>query len=469
VNRRILRRCAILSSALVVICGLFAAGPVSSARAQLAGTVWLDFVPNTPPAGYPTTATLGAETSFANALRGLNGLAGLTNGQVTTVENDITSIVQAKFGALSINITSNAGDPAAVNPSPPPGGDYSIVVLGNAAGANARVLGQANQIDWRNLSFNDSVGLSVSAYNGFTNPPATVWSGPPNDTIAQALANTVAHEIGHTLGLVHDDAAATYAATAGTDAQKKTAVQNNDLMRANVTSFNSAVSTTTAFNSYSKIKLNVASNGILLENQAEQTAHGSPGGSDPIGDSGDTNTSFATALPLVTNGTGMVNVKGNIDESVNPAAIDYFKFNGRAGQVVDLEIYSLGLEQLEGDTNSGRIPPGEAIGTSTLSLLTAGNNLLVTSPSPQTADATHTNYDGALDNMGNPIPNAYGDPLIYGYTLPADGTYFVELQGSQTGFYELFAVVPEPTSLALASIGFMAICCAVAKRWRRRA
>jgi hypothetical protein len=153
---------------------------------------------------------------------------------------------------------------------------------------------------------------------------------------------------------------------------------------------------------------------------------------------------------------------------VNPAAIDYFKFNGRAGQVVNLEIYSLGLEQLEGDTNSGRIPAGEAIGTSTLSLLTAGNNLLTTSPFPQTADATHTNYDGALDNMGNPIPNAYGDPLIYGYKLPADGTYYVELQGSQTGFYELFAVVPEPSSIVLGAVGLAAYCGVVMRRMRRR-
>jgi hypothetical protein len=117
---------------------------------------------------------LGAETSFANALRGLDGLNALTNAQVTTIENDVTKTVAADFFPLSINITSNAGDPTAANPSPPPGGDYALVVLGNAAGANANVLGQASQIDWRNLSFTDTVGLSVSAFDGFTNPPATV-------------------------------------------------------------------------------------------------------------------------------------------------------------------------------------------------------------------------------------------------------------------------------------------------------
>jgi PEP-CTERM motif len=273
----------------------------------------------------------------------------------------------------------------------------------------------------------------------------------------------VAHEIGHTLGLVHTDAAAMYAAAAN-DAAGKTAVQNNDLMRANVTSFNSAISTTTAFNAYSRIKLGVAANGILLENQAADSAQGHPGTADPIGDSGDTNTSFVSARPLITNGQGMVDVIGHIDESVNRAAIDYFKFNGRAGQVVDLEIYSLGLEQIEGDTNSGRIPTGDAIGTSQLSLLTAGNGLLTTSPFPATTDATGTNYDGAI-SKGNPVPNAYGDPLIYGYTLPAAGTYFVELQGSQSGFYELFAVVPEPSSCALLVIGF-AGCGGLA--WRRK-
>jgi hypothetical protein len=247
-------------------------------------------------------------------------------------------------------------------------------------------------------------------------------------------------------------------------------------MRANVTSFNSAISTTTAFNVYSRIKLDVAAHGILLENQAADTAQGHPGTADPIGDSGDTNTSFATALPLISKGQGRVNVLGHIDESVNPAAIDYFKFNGRAGQAVDFEIYSLGLEQIEGDTNSGRIPPGEAIGTSQLSLLTAGNNLLTTSPFPATTDATKTNYDGSMVPQdpskpvgpGNPLvpnPNAYGDPLIYGYTLPADGTYFVELQGSKSGFYELFAVAPEPSSCVLLAIG-LAGCCGFA--WRRK-
>lgn len=52
-----------------------------------------------------------------------------------------------------------------------------------------------------------------------------------------------------------------------------------------------------------------------------------------------------------------------------------------------------------------------------------------------------------------PNPNAYGDPLICGYTLSAAGTYFVELQGSQSGLYEFFAVVPEPSSCALLAIG----------------
>ena len=48
---------------------------------------------------------------------------------------------------------------------------------------------------------------------------------------------------------------------------------------------------------------------------------------------------------------------------------------------------------------------GETIGTNPLFLLTAGNNLLTGSPFPMTADATGTNYDGAM-SMGNPIPTA---------------------------------------------------------------
>lgn len=426
----------------------------NSAYAQLAGTVWIDFVPNDPPADYPTSATLGPETSFADAVTGLNGLAGLTNAQIETVENDVTTIVRNDFGSLSINITSNAGDPNAVNPSAPPSGDYTTVVLGAAAGGNANVLGLASEIDWRNLNFNDSVGISVPAFNGFT-LGGSDFEGPMagSDDIAQALANTVAHEIGHVLGLVHTDAAATYSATPGTDAQKKTAVQNNDLMRANVTSFASATSTTTAFNSYSQLKLSIAANGIMLENQAAETAMGQPNTVDPISETADTNTSMTNALPLLTNGTGMVNVLGQM-QSNNIAGKDYFSFTGYAGQTVDFEVYALGLES-ESDNDDGRIPNGGSIGTNELFLLTAGNNLITGSPYPMTADATGTNYDGST-RMGNPIPNSYGDALIYNYSLTATGTYYVELDGSRDGLYELFAVVPEPSSFVLAGLGVVA-------------
>ena len=143
--------------------------------------------------------------------------------------------------------------------------------------------------------------------------------------------------------------------------------------------------------------------------------------------------------------------------------LQLFNVCWRPRQTVDFEIYSLGLEA-ETDSGPGRIPMGDTIGANQLFLLTAGNNLLTGSPFPMTADATGTNYDGAT-SMGNPIPNSYGDSLIYGYTLPADGTYFVELQGSQDGYYELFAVVPEPSSCVLAVLGMLG--CAEAMPWRR--
>jgi hypothetical protein len=396
-----------------------------TAHAQLAGTVWLDFVPNAPPAGYPTTATLGAETSFANAVRGLNGLAGLTNAQMGIVEADVTSFVQSAFAGMSINIISNAGDPSQA-PSAPPAGTYSLVVLGNAAGGNAGTLGLASQIDWRNLSFNDQIGLSVSAFNGFSVVSGNNFSGPPNvDNIAQALANTVSHEIGHVLGLVHTDPAATYAATAGTDAQKKTAVQNNDLMRANVTSFNSAISTTTSFNSYSKLKLDVAAHGIQLENQAAQTAMGFPNTADPITETADTNVDFTNATPLIPGGNGLVNVLGRIQGS-NLAGIDYYKFSGKAGTTVDFEIYSRGLEA-ETDNGPGRIAPGSDIGSNTLVLVNSSNNEIVRSMFPTTAGG-NTNYDGSAS------PNDYGDSLIYNVTLPANDTYYVEVEAVTRAF-----------------------------------
>lgn len=434
----------------------------SMARAQLGGTIWLDYNGGTSPLA---TSAMNPQGAFNVAtLQGYTGQAGATAANLTTVENDITQDIQNAYAGFSFNITATQ----------PMGGTYTTVMIGTvptAAGASPSLLGRADEIDWRNLDFNNTVGININPAilnandAGYPNVNYAFNSFGVGDPLALSIANTTLHEIGHAVGLEHLDMVNTYqAAIAGgsTVAQAMTTVQTTDAMGYNNNYQNET--NVLSFNPWEKIKLTVATQGILLENEAATTAMGYPGvtaANDPVTRAGDAGNTVATGTPLKFQ-NNMVNVLGTLSASTD---LDDFSFSGYAGETVSAEVLSSALafptgisggSQLTGPRIAGGPNP---IGTAILNLVQAVNaapdNTLQSSPYPVVGAtggrfAGSTDYDGFINSMGNNRNTvSTGGGLIYNFSLPAAGNYAFQVGGSSAGNYELFVVVPEPTTLAL--------------------
>ncbi len=405
----------------VLVVGLCASAP--AAFAQLGGTIYLNFGGGDTPLG-----TLNAiDTSI---FPGLNNTT-----DKTAVENKIVSRVQSDYNAFSLNITD-------VQPS---GGDYITVTIGNKPGDASTLFGVANSIDWRNKVFADpaaesSVGVSLQAHANINGAKYSDNSNYSTSELGNVLANTVTHEIAHTLGLVHGDTVSTYASTAGTAAQKQAAVQSREFMTKSPDNTSFYAQGTLSFGAYSRLKLNVATHGIELENESGTHAMSYPGAADPIARAGDTGKTLATATPLHVGADGYVSVLGNLSSS-GANTIDYYAFHGVAGETIFGEVLS---QRLVADPAQGDIPGADSLINDPISprlqLLNGVGTVLRNNDYPD----TNSNFDGSGSD------NVEGDALIYGYTLPATGTYYwaiTDLSGGG-GDYELFTI-PEPASATM--------------------
>jgi hypothetical protein len=411
-------RLRVLLSVLLLAC--FASAP--AAFAQLAGTVYLDFGGGDSPLG-----NLNAiDTSI---FPGLNNTT-----DKTAVKNKILSRVQSDYNAFSLNITDVL-----------PAGDHITVIIGNKPGDTSTLFGVANSIDWRNKVFADpaaeaSVGISLEAHANINTAKYSDNTNYSTTELGNVLANTVSHEIAHTLGLVHGDTVSTYASTAGTAAQKQTAVQSKELMTKNPNNTNFYSQGTLSFGAYSALKLNVAAHGIELENESGAHSLSSPGSVDPIARTGDTGKTLATATPLHVGADGYVSVLGNL-AATGANTIDYYAFHGVAGETIFGEVLS---QRLVADPDQGDIPGADSLINDPISprlrLLNSVGAILQSNDYPD----TNSNFDGS----GN--DNVEGDALIYNFTLPATGTYYwtVNDLDNAGGDYELFTV-PEPASATI--------------------
>jgi hypothetical protein len=127
---------------------------------------------------------------------------GLPASATNTLKNRVEAIVADRYKEFGFEITSS-------DDGGPPAGPHSTVHFG---GFNRQAFAISEQIDTKNADpGDDTIIFTESFNNAFSISPSV-------EQMATAMGNTVAHEIGHLLGLVHTkDAAELMDTTGGND------------------------------------------------------------------------------------------------------------------------------------------------------------------------------------------------------------------------------------------------------------
>jgi hypothetical protein len=378
-------------------------GLCAAASAQIGGTVFLDYGGFN---GTPQGNVTALDTTF---------FPGLAAADLQPLKDAILADMRAAYTGFSINITDQL-----------PAGNFTRIVIGNTGTVSTDALGVANQIDFRNTRFDNIVSVLAKPITAAPFPAAT------RAQYAQCMANVASHELGHVLGLMHSDVVSTSVASGSA------AVQDNEIMTA-VRLYNGAREITTkTFGEYSKRKVYVGTHGVNLELENGTTTFYAPGSADPAR-AGATGATIGTAINLNFDTDSNVVVLGNLN-----SAADVYKFTAVKNTRVSTEVFSQAL--------------AAAVGTGTPGFVSRIANP-VTNAIVELLDSTGTviqatQYTPSSDFDGAAGGDAGSDALIYGFNIPADGTYGVRVRSAaNTGDYELYVAVPAPASMALLAFG----------------
>jgi len=263
--------------------------------------------------------------------------------------------------------------------------------------------------------------------------------------LAIGIADTGAHELGHTFGLDHQDdygdpriTPANYANTLG--------IQNTHIMASGVSGLGNDRSTPRQFSQLELAKL-AQSNNVYVANGF--TPNLAP-------DAGDTHTQLSTAganasQPLNFKfvqiaGESVVTVTGG---TIGTAGIhDVYSFLGGAGSLLTADILAFSAP-FEDDVATGKFFNTPANTLLTLWRLNGGNPQVV-------AFSSDKQYSGNKWLSG---VETDADPMILNQPLPVTDTYFLDVQGVSTGNYEMFvsAAVPEASTWLLLGSGLLAL------------
>ncbi len=157
----------------------------------LGQTVVLDFQTNT------NVMVSGINYGDVEAFDAATVDAGFS-GQTAILMQRIVEIVQADFAPFNVTILTSDDDP--------PQGNHSTVFFGGSTALS--IFGIADGVDFYNADDMDNAIVFLQAFGGLTSSL---------EGTAQAVANVVSHEIGHTLGLMHTNDVTTLMDTTGED------------------------------------------------------------------------------------------------------------------------------------------------------------------------------------------------------------------------------------------------------------
>jgi hypothetical protein len=385
------------------------------------GTVWVNF--NGQAVNhYPDPNTNTPPTTF-NAFtlqQGTNSLFGTLT--------DAANLANVKTALVAHLNTDYAGTGTTFTLVQPGAGNYHTLVIGNPNGGDpTNLYGQVDFIDFRHKTLTHAVGVSVTAHANHAAP----GGGWTEAAVAQVIANTASHELGHSFGLVHSDVISTFTDTAGAVGAKQTAVQGAEQMVKNPDNTNFFADL--SFGRYSKLKLDISSGGVNVEIEDTTTAFKTAAQADPAR-AGDAGATVAAGTALNVDAKKRVTVLGNFGANDT----DVFTFNGTTGQVVTGEAFSITLSQRIADT----------VDMFNIDLIDSLGNVFATAgPGSSNINA------GEFDGTSGIDTDTESRSLLFEFTLPKNDTWGFRLTGQggdATGDYEFLAIVPEPATLSMA-------------------
>ena len=319
-------------------------------------------------------------------------------------------------------------------------GSTERIWLGAPAPAGDRSYGLADRIDYRNRSAGDLARVYTANFDGFVHP--SVSRDRQIEELSAALTGTAAHELGHNLGLLHQDSYGNpgFAHTGLDGPTDSGGRQNDNVMATGSTGLNRLERLADrTFSQFSKLKLEFA-DGLTAAGPtpgvAEVGPNDSPAAAQSVG-----------LAPQSISGFDAANVVGSIGAAFDQ---DYYAFTLLAPGALTLATITNGLTDAVDAVLTVFDPAGARIGS-----------------------ADDTGYDGDL--FGEGTTKVSFDSTLHGLRVDAPGRYLALVEGFDggTGDYELLvgfnadvAAVPEPGSgllIALAGLGGVA-----AGRRRRR-
>jgi hypothetical protein len=373
-----------------------------------AADVWLNW----------TGAKANIDIAWSSA--GLGGTP-ITNAEYDALRANVMGKMQTHWSGFLANFTE-------VNP----GGMFETLNLG-ATTSQGGLFGQAERLDWRNRFKDDVANLYLANFGIILS--STLYTRADNlERLANGIAGTASHELGHNCGLQHFDCY-------GQDSVRApgyvvTGQQNDAIMATGSTGLSlERRGRPRAFNPLETLKLEFAD---TFAPTLGTTVN------EVVGNHGSTATAqllVGTYMPIT--GRGAVNIDGRLGVS---GELDYYSFEATTGSLITGNVFSDLFETDDFD--------------SILSLYNSSGVLLVTNDDITFSGNSFLSGAGGYSN----------DSLILNYQATYTGTYYLRVTnfGTTTGNYELLVgglnAVPEPATVIALGAGLALL----ARRRRRR-